>query len=112
MVFQSVVKLSKYCLRLALFSPTLYSVKKFVTGTLIFCKMLFVRFSGVTEESLSGVSTTIREVQAVLLSMIHKDTILVGHSLESDLKATKVIWNSKRFDLEVINSVKTFALNR
>ena len=29
-------------------------------------------------------------MQAVLLSMIHKDTILVGHSLESDLKATKV----------------------
>ena len=71
----------------------------------------FVRFSGVTEESLRGVSTTIREVQAVLLSMIHKDTILVGHSLESDLKATKVIWNSKWFDLEVINSVKIFPLN-
>ena len=74
--------------------------------------MLFVRFSGVTEESLRDVSTTIREVQAVLLSMIHKDTILVGHSLESDLKATKVIWNSKRFDLEVINSIKIFPLNR
>ena len=44
----------------------------------------------VTEESLYGVTTTIHEVQAVLLSMIHKDTILVGHSLESDLKATKV----------------------
>ena len=48
------------------------------------------RFSGVTEESLRGVTTTIHEVQAVLLSMIHRDTILVGHSLESDLKATKV----------------------
>ena len=44
----------------------------------------------VIEESLYGVTTTIHEVQAVLLSMIHKDTILVGHSLESDLKATKV----------------------
>ena len=49
------------------------------------------RFSGVTAELLRGVTTTIREVQAVLLSMIHKDTILVGHSLESDLKATKVL---------------------
>ena len=48
------------------------------------------RFSGVTAESLHGVTTTIHEVQAVLLSMIHRDTILVGHSLESDLKATKV----------------------
>lgn len=53
-------------------------------------KVFFFRFSGVTEESLHGVTTTIHEVQAVLLSMIHKDTILVGHSLESDLKATKV----------------------
>ena len=53
--------------------------------------MCHCRFSGVTEESLRGVTTTIREVQAVLLSMIHKDTILVGHSLESDLKATKVL---------------------
>ena len=50
-----------------------------------------LRFSGVTAELLRGVTTTIREVQAVLLSMIHKDTILVGHSLESDLKATKVL---------------------
>ncbi len=56
------------------------------------------RFSGVTEESLHGVTTTIHEVQAVLLSMIHRDTILVGHSLESDLKATKVLcaWLIKR----------------
>ena len=44
----------------------------------------------VTEESLYGVTTTIHEVQAVLLSITHKDTILLGHSLESDLKATKV----------------------
>ena len=56
------------------------------------CTMFSVcfRFSGVTAESLHGVTTTIHEVQAVLLSMIHRDTILVGHSLESDLKATKV----------------------
>lgn len=59
------------------------------------------RFSGVTEESLRGVTTTIHEVQAVLLSMIHKDTILVGHSLESDLKATKII-HSKVVDTSVV----------
>lgn len=59
------------------------------------------RFSGVTEESLRGVTTTIREVQAVLLSMIHKDTVLVGHSLESDLKATKLI-HSKVVDTSVV----------
>ena len=48
------------------------------------------RFSGVTAENLQGVTTTMREVQAVLLSMILKSTILVGHSLESDLRALKV----------------------
>lgn len=56
----------------------------------IFLFPVCFRFSGVTAESLHGVTTTIHEVQAVLLSMIHRDTILVGHSLESDLKATKV----------------------
>lgn len=48
------------------------------------------RFSGVTEKDLEGVKTTIRDVQAVLLSMFSSDTILCGHSLESDLKALKV----------------------
>ena len=48
------------------------------------------RFSGVTDENLRGVTTTMREVQAVLISMILKNAILVGHSLESDLKALKV----------------------
>ncbi len=48
------------------------------------------RFSGLTANSLEGVTTTIRDVQAVLLSMFSTDTILIGHSLESDFKALKV----------------------
>lgn len=50
------------------------------------------RFSGITKETLDkpGVKT-ITEIQAVLLSMFHSRTILVGHSLESDLKALKLI---------------------
>ncbi|KAK3735420.1 hypothetical protein QZH41_016871, partial [Actinostola sp. cb2023] len=47
------------------------------------------RFSGVTQECLRGVKTSIREVQAVLLSMISKYSILVGHSLENDLLSLK-----------------------
>lgn len=39
---------------------------------------------------MRGIKTTLCEVQAVLLSMIHEDTILLGHSLESDLKSLKV----------------------
>lgn len=48
------------------------------------------RFSGITEDDLVDVTTTIRDVQAVLLSMFSDRTILIGHSLESDLKALKV----------------------
>lgn len=49
------------------------------------------RFSGVTEADLADVRVTLRDVQAVLLSMCSADTILVGHSLQSDLLALKVI---------------------
>ncbi|XP_063003242.1 RNA exonuclease 1 homolog isoform X2 [Elgaria multicarinata webbii] len=49
------------------------------------------RFSGVTEADLEDVSVTIRDVQAVLLCMFSADTILIGHSLESDLFALKLI---------------------
>ncbi|KAM5239363.1 RNA exonuclease 1 homolog [Ctenodactylus gundi] len=49
------------------------------------------RFSGVTEADLTDTSITLRDVQAVLLSMFSADTILIGHSLESDLLALKVI---------------------
>ncbi|XP_027708879.1 RNA exonuclease 1 homolog isoform X3 [Vombatus ursinus] len=49
------------------------------------------RFSGVTEEDLQNACITLRDVQAVLLNMFSSDTILIGHSLESDLFALKLI---------------------
>ncbi|ETE61626.1 RNA exonuclease 1-like protein, partial [Ophiophagus hannah] len=49
------------------------------------------RFSGVTEADLENTSITLRDVQAVLLSMFSTETILIGHSLESDLFALKLI---------------------
>lgn len=48
------------------------------------------RFSGITEEDMVGVQTSIYDVQATLLSFIHDKTILIGHSLDSDFKALKV----------------------
>ncbi|XP_059244515.1 RNA exonuclease 1 homolog isoform X2 [Mustela nigripes] len=49
------------------------------------------RFSGVTAADLADTSISLRDVQAVLLSMFSADTVLIGHSLESDLLALKVI---------------------
>ncbi|XP_037731980.1 RNA exonuclease 1 homolog [Drosophila subpulchrella] len=48
-------------------------------------------YSGITEAMLSTETRNIRDVQAVLMSMFHAKTVLVGHSLESDLKALKII---------------------
>ncbi|XP_063057641.1 RNA exonuclease 1 homolog isoform X2 [Engraulis encrasicolus] len=49
------------------------------------------RFSGVTEEDLENTTITLRDVQAVLLSMFSAESILIGHSLESDLLALKLL---------------------
>lgn len=40
---------------------------------------------------LSETTTTLYNVQAVLLSMFNSETILIGHSLDSDFKALKLI---------------------
>lgn len=49
------------------------------------------RYSGITEKLLENETRTLRDIQAVLLSMFHSKTILIGHSLDSDMKALKLI---------------------
>ncbi|XP_071509273.1 uncharacterized protein [Diadema antillarum] len=49
------------------------------------------RFSGITEDDLKHVTTKLRGVQAVLLNLFSAHTILIGHSLESDLLALKLL---------------------
>ncbi|KAI4893947.1 hypothetical protein NFI96_018677, partial [Prochilodus magdalenae] len=49
------------------------------------------RFSGVSEDDVKCSSSSLRDVQAVLLSFISADTILVGHGLETDLCALKLL---------------------
>ena len=56
-------------------------------------RKIFSRWSGLDADDLKGVTTSLREVQAVLLDKFSSDTILVGHSLESDLKALRVSVN-------------------
>ena len=46
-------------------------------------------------------TTKLRDVQAVLLSMFSDKTILIGHSLESDLKVLKIL-HSTVIDTSVV----------
>uniref|UniRef100_A0A670KDM0 Exonuclease domain-containing protein n=1 Tax=Podarcis muralis TaxID=64176 RepID=A0A670KDM0_PODMU len=59
------------------------------------------RFSGVTAEDMKNTVTSIRDVQAILLNLFSADTILIGHSLESDLFALKLFHN-KIVDTSVV----------
>ncbi|CAD5232386.1 unnamed protein product [Bursaphelenchus xylophilus] len=47
-------------------------------------------FSGVTKESLEGVTVTVEDVQQALRRVLPPDAILAGHSIENDLMAMRV----------------------
>ncbi|XP_072318837.1 RNA exonuclease 5-like [Eucyclogobius newberryi] len=51
----------------------------------------FTHVSGVTPQMLNPVSTTLKDVQDRLKSLLPRDAILVGHSLECDLWALKMV---------------------
>lgn len=49
------------------------------------------RFSGVSKDDVNDASPSIRDVQKTLLSFVYADTILIGHNLETDLCALKLL---------------------
>ena len=50
----------------------------------------FTQYSGITEDLLKPVTTTLKDIQVKLLALFTPRTILLGHSLESDLNALKM----------------------
>ncbi|CAM9945837.1 unnamed protein product [Ectocarpus sp. 6 AP-2014] len=49
------------------------------------------RYSGITPQLLENVDTRLRQVQAAVLRVVGARDVLVGHSLENDLKALKMV---------------------
>ncbi|CAF1097355.1 unnamed protein product [Adineta steineri] len=49
------------------------------------------RWSGITERQLHDCNVTLEDVQRHLLKLFNNKSILIGHSLESDLKALKIV---------------------
>ncbi|KAL3420985.1 RNA exonuclease [Phlyctema vagabunda] len=47
-------------------------------------------YSGITEELLANVTTTLQDIQKKLVEILHPRTILIGHSLNSDMTALKM----------------------
>ncbi|XP_077545647.1 putative exonuclease GOR [Haemaphysalis longicornis] len=48
-------------------------------------------YSGITAEHLRNVRTTLQDVQAVLFRLLNASTVLVGHGLENDLRALRLV---------------------
>ncbi|KAH7969251.1 hypothetical protein HPB52_016296 [Rhipicephalus sanguineus] len=65
-----------------------------------------IRFSGLTEEDMVGVDTTLADVQAALLERFSAETLLLGHSLDSDFRALRLIHTN------VVDTCVVFPHNR
>jgi len=86
------------CMTGTVFSLTRISVLDW-SGTVVYDTLVkpaepitdyLTQYSGMTAEKLAPITTTLSDVQAHLLTLLASDSILIGHSLNSDLNALKM----------------------
>ena len=69
------------------------------------------QYSGITEDSLEGVQTRLSDVQKSLRSLVSVDDILIGHSINHDLRCLqlkhKKVQNCDFFNIEFFRSART-----
>lgn len=60
------------------------------------------QYSGITASKLKDITTTLSDVQEVIIKLLPPDAILVGQSLNCDLEALKVnnVFNLKQYYLK------------
>ncbi|KAL0046858.1 hypothetical protein WJX82_000075 [Trebouxia sp. C0006] len=58
-------------------------------------------FSGITPQMMKGVTTTLSQIQQRVLKFVGPDTLLVGHSLENDLRVLKLV-HLKNLDTAIL----------
>lgn len=49
------------------------------------------QFSGITQQALASVTTNLTDIQKRMCEFLSAETLLVGHGLENDLRALKII---------------------
>jgi len=49
------------------------------------------QWSGITQELMNDCTVRLEQIQVAFLRLVHSDTVLVGHSLENDLKALGIL---------------------
>ena len=72
------------------------------------------RYSGITSEILASENTTLGDVQQRLLEIISHNDIIVGHSLDNDMRALKVspyIYSRACFFADICSSIFDITFN-